>query len=387
MVTEPEFSIVMPCLDEEKTVGICIDKARACAERLGVSAEIIIEDNGSTDRSVEIANSLGARVVNVVERGYGAALLGGITEAKGQFVIMADADDSYDFSRLDLFVDGLRAGADLVMGDRFAGRIDQDAMPWLHRYVGNPILSFIGRLFYGTSVRDFHCGLRGFRRDRILELNLACPGMEFASEMVLKCSLAGLRIVEVPTTLAIDGRGRAPHLRSFRDGWRHLQLLLLYSPRWLFLIPGMLVLIVGVAGMLVLLAGPVQIGGVAFDIHTLLYASALVVLGLQMVMFSLLMRVVATGFGRMPDASSITSLIGFFTLERGLTVGGIAMAAGVLWTLDAVFQWGAVEFSALDPSVTMRAAIPAVTLLISGFQIIMTSFFLGAVQLYRKPSS
>ncbi len=378
-----ELSVVMPCLNEERTLGTCIDKALACFERLGVQGEVVIADNNSTDNSASIAIAHGARVVHATQPGYGAAILAGIDATRGRFVIMGDADDSYDFSALAPFLAALRAGADLVIGNRFAGGIAPGAMPPLHRYLGNPLLSAIGRLFFGVKVADFHCGLRGFHRDRIIALGLHCPGMEFASEMVVKAALAKYEIREVPTTLTPDGRDRPPHLRSFRDGWRHLQFLLLYSPRWLFLYPGLTVFLCGVVLILLLMTGPVSIGTVTFDIHTLLYSAATCIIGLQMVVFAVLIRVIGTGFGRLPEPARLARGVDYFTLERGLVFGLVAAVTGLAWTAHAVWQWGQVDFSNLDPTVTMRQTIPAVTLLIIGVQLAISSLFLGAIQLYQ----
>ena len=380
----PELSVVMPCLNEERTVAVCIDKAFAAMKACGVEGEVIVADNASTDRSVEIARAHGARVIDVAERGYGAALRHGISAARGTYVIMGDADDSYDFSNFAPFLAALRAGDDLVMGNRFAGGIERGAMPWHHRYLGNPVLSFIGRLFFDAPIGDFHCGLRGFNRERILALDLTAPGMEFASEMVVKASLAGYRISEVPTTLVKDGRDRAPHLRSFRDGWRHLQFLLLYSPRWLFFYPGLVALVAGVLLSARLAIGPIELASVTLDIHSLLYVAALAVIGLQMLFFAVLVRLIGMGYGRLPQAAHVESLVSYFTLERGLVVGVLMMAAGLVWTGHAVWEWGQADFSNLDPTVTMRHTIPAVALLIMGSQTVMSSFFLAALQRYQE---
>ncbi len=378
-----ELSIVMPCLDEEATLGRCIGKAQAYLERSGIDGEVIVADNGSTDASVRIAGSLGARVVHVEARGYGNALMEGIHAARGKYVIMADADDSYDFTDLDPFVEELRKGADLVMGNRFKGGIEKGAMPFLHRYLGNPVLSFIGRLFFSGNLGDFHCGLRGFNRSRILELRLACPGMEFASEMVVKATLAGYRIQEVPVRLYRDGRNRPPHLNSWQDGWRHLRFLLLFSPRWMFLYPGILATVAGLSLTLTLIQGPFTLAGVVFDIHSLLYACALVILGVQMILFSAMLQLMGLRFGRLPETAGVNRLFRSFTLERGLFAGSIAIAAGLYWSGEALFQWGRVNFSNLDPAVTMRHTIPAVSLIIIGTQTIISSFFISAMELFR----
>ena len=314
-----ELTILMPCLNEAETVAVCIDKANDSLARAGVDGEVLIADNGSTDGSQEIAREHGARVIEVDQPGYGAALRGGIEAARGRYVIMGDADDSYDFSRLDGFIAKLREGYQLVMGNRFRGGIAPGAMPKLHRYLGNPVLSFVGRLFFRSPVRDFHCGLRGFDREAILALGLVTPGMEFASEMVVKATLNQLRLTEVPTTLSPDGRGRAPHLRSWRDGWRHLRFLLIFSPRWLFLYPGLVLLVVGIIGLLALLPGPLAIAGIVLDIHTMLFASLAVIIGNQTVQLGLFSRLYGTRAGLLPDDPTIGRLFAFTTLERGLT--------------------------------------------------------------------
>jgi glycosyltransferase involved in cell wall biosynthesis len=279
-----ELTILMPCLNEAETVATCVRKARGFLERTGIRGEVLVADNGSSDGSPELARGAGARVVAVALKGYGNALIGGIDAARGRFVIMADADDSYDFSQLDAFVDCLRAGNTMVVGHRFRGGIMPGSMPALHRYLGNPLLSFVGRLFFSSRIGDFHCGLRGVDRVAALQLGLSAPGMEFASEMIVKATLAGWRIAEVPTALSPDGRSRPPHLRSWRDGWRHLRYLLMMSPRWLMLYPGLCLIGVGIAAELAILRGPVLINGVGFDIHTMLYAAGATILGVQLVL-------------------------------------------------------------------------------------------------------
>ncbi|MEI7445267.1 MAG: glycosyltransferase family 2 protein [Burkholderiales bacterium] len=374
-----EVTVVMPCLNEARTVATCIAKALGWFERAGVAGEVVIADNGSTDGSREIAVAAGARVVRVERRGYGAALMGGIAAARGRFVVMGDADDSYDFSELDTFVSRLRAGAQLVMGNRFAGGIAEGAMPPLHRWLGNPVLSFIGRLLFPTRIGDFHCGLRAFDRDAILALGLTSPGMEFASEMVMRASLADLRIEEVPTTLAKDGRDRPPHLRSWRDGWRHLRLLLMYSPRWLLLYPGLALLLTGGSASLLLTLGPVTIGRVGFDVHTLLYAATASVLGLQLSLLAVITKAAGVAAGHLPRRRGWDLLVRTFTLERGLVVGlgllGLGLGAGLL----SVMEWAGTGLSGLDPSRTMRAAIPAATLVLAGAEVLAASFVLSFV--------
>jgi glycosyltransferase involved in cell wall biosynthesis len=279
----PELTVVIPCLNEARTIGVCIRKAQDSFERLGIAGEVVVADNGSTDGSREIAHDLGARVVPVAERGYGSALTGGIAAARGRWVIMGDADDSYDFADLGPFVERLREGYDLVAGNRFKGGIQPGAMPWLHQKLGNPVLSFVSRRLYGTACGDIYCGLRGFDREKIRALDVQSPGMEFAIEMIVKATMAGLRVTEVPTTLSPDAEGREPHLNTWKDGWKSIRLLLLYSPKWLFLYPGLAFFFLGIAGMAWLLPGNRTVGGIGFDVSTLLYFGLAVVVGLQAV--------------------------------------------------------------------------------------------------------
>lgn len=378
-----ELSILMPCLNEAETLATCIIKAQKALDDLNISGEIIIADNGSTDGSPEIATTLGARVVHVAEKGYGSALLGGIKAVRGKYIIMGDADDSYDFTNLGPFIDKLRAGYDLVMGNRFRGGIAPGAMPPLHRYLGNPVLTGIGRLFFKSPSGDFHCGLRGFNKAAIERLNLRTTGMEFASETVVKASLHGLRITEVPTTLSVDGRSRPPHLRSWRDGWRHLRFLLVYSPRWLFLYPGLLLMLVGalVAGWLVL--GPRVVDGITLDVHTLLYAAMAIVIGYQTVNFAIFTKVFAITEGLLPEDPRLNKLFRYVTLETGLIAGGLLFFGGLALSLYALSSWGAHSFGPLDPSRTLRLVIPAVALITLGLQTILSSFFLSILGLKR----
>jgi glycosyltransferase involved in cell wall biosynthesis len=376
-----ELTILMPCLDEAATVARCVAKARNFLDRHRIEGEVVVADNGSTDGSQAVADAAGARVIQVEERGYGAALRAGIEAARGKYVIMGDADDSYDFSRLEGFVAKLREEYPLVMGNRFAGGILPGAMPLLHRRIGNPLLSFMGRLFFRTSVRDFHCGLRGFDRERVLALGLRTSGMEFASEVVVKAVLSGWRIAEVPTTLAPDGRGRPPHLRSFRDGWRHLRFLLLFSPRWLFLYPGISLLVLGVAFTVLLYFAPLRIGGAGLDIHSMLYASAAALLGLQLCLFALFARVSAQNAGLLPRHAMLERLLGAFTLERGLLAGGGAALLGFLWSAIAFWHWRETGFGALDPRIVMRDTIPASALMVGGMEVALASFLLSVLRL------
>jgi len=377
----PELTILMPCLDEAETIRSCVAKARGFLERTGIDGEVLVADNGSSDGSRAFAEAAEARVIHVVERGYGAALRAGIEAARGKYVIMGDADDSYDFSRLELFIAKLREGYPLVMGNRFLGGILAGAMPLLHRYFGNPVLSFIGRLFFRTSVGDFHCGLRGFDRAAVLALDLRTTGMEFASELVVKAALAGYRIAEVPTTLAHDGRGRSSHLRSWRDGWRHLRFLLLFSPRWLFLYPGMALLALGAVLLTVLYFSPVRIGRAGLDIHSMLYASAAVLLGLQLCLFALFARVSAQNAGLLPQNPTVQSLVAMVTLERGLLAGLGAAMVGFIWSAAAFWEWKEAGFGALDPSHMMRTTIPACTLMVGGMEVAVASFLLSVLRL------
>lgn len=379
-----ELSVVLPCLNEAETLETCIGKSQSSIAQMKISGEVVVADNGSTDGSQEIARRLGARVVDVPARGYGAALQGGIEAARGQFVIMADADDSYDLAALEPFVAKLREGFDLVMGNRFAGGIAPGAMPPLHRYLGNPVLTAVGRLFFRSPIRDFHCGMRAFRRDSILGLGLRTTGMEFASEMVAKAALRGLKVTEVPTPLARDGRSRPPHLRSWRDGWRHLRFLLLYSPRYLFLLPGVLLMLTGVVGGGALMAGPVTIGGVRFDVNTMLYCSAAIILGSQLVLFWTFAEIFATGEGLLPPDPKLFAAFDYITLEIGLAIGGGMFLAGLIGGFAAVADWGSRGFGDLEASRTLRLVIPSVTLMILGAQGVMSSFFLSVLGLRRR---
>ncbi|HYX63999.1 MAG TPA: glycosyltransferase family 2 protein [Burkholderiales bacterium] len=375
-----EFTILMPCLNEAATVGKCVAKARGFLAQAGVDGEVLVADNGSTDESRVLAERAGARVVEVPERGYGAALKAGIAAAQGRYIIMGDADDSYDFAHLDAFVDKLRSGHPLVMGNRFKGGIQPGAMPALHRYFGNPLLSFIGRLFFRTRVGDFHCGLRGFDRAAALSLDLRTPGMEFASELVVKAALAGWPIAEVPTTLGRDGRYRAPHLRSWRDGWRHLRFLLLFSPRWLFLYPGLVLLVCGLALTTALYFAPLHFAGAGLDIHSMLYASAGALLGLQLCLFALFARTSAQAAGFLPRQASLERLLRVFSLERGLVGGFIMALIGFIWSAATFWQWREAGFGGLDPRIVMRHTIPASALMVAGMEIMLASFLLSILR-------
>jgi glycosyltransferase involved in cell wall biosynthesis len=376
-----ELTILMPCLNEAETVATCVRKARGFLERMGIDGEVLVADNGSTDGSPELALKAGARVVPVAQKGYGSALMGGINAANGRFVIMADADDSYDFSQLDAFVEGLRAGNAMVIGHRFRGGIRRGAMPVLHRYLGNPVLSFAGRLLFSSRIGDFHCGLRGVDRAALLQLGLRAPGMEFASEMIVKATLARWRIAEVPTVLSPDGRSRAPHLRSWRDGWRHLRFMLLFSPRWLFLIPGLLLMLLGGAGIAVLWRGDLAVGSIHLGVHTMLYAAVAVAAGFQAVTFSFFTKIFAISEGLLPEDPRLTRLFRHITLESGLAVGFAFLLLGAAGTLDAFAYWGATTFGQLDPAKMLRLVIPAAFTFLLGWQVVLASLFLSVLGL------
>src|SRR5688572_27356588 len=375
----------MPSLDEAETLAVCIGKAQSYLKRTGVKGEVLIADNGSHDGSQEIAAKAGARVVEVPEKGYGAALAGGIAAARGRYVIMGDADDSYDFANLDLFVEKLRQGNALVMGNRFKGGIAPGAMPWHHRYIGNPVLSFLGRLFFGTKASDFHCGLRGFDRQAILELNLRTTGMEFASEMLVKATLSGLSVAEVPTTLKPDGRSRAPHLRSFRDGWRHLRFLLLFSPRWLFLYPGLLLLAVGLFIGTLLIRGPVRVSPtLELDVNTFLFAAMCIILGLQAVSFALIGRRFASRYGFIPKSETFDQMLESLTLERLLTAATVLVLIGFGAIAWAIVAWATVGFGPLTTSVVPRYMIVAMTTIVAGIQLAMSAFMSTMIDIPLK---
>lgn len=379
--SEIELSIVMPCLNEAETLSACINKAKSYLARAGIVGEVIVADNGSTDGSQKIARKLGALPVDVKERGYGAALTGGIAAAQGRYVIMGDADDSYDFSQLDPFVEKLRQGFDLVVGNRFKGRISPGAMPPLHRYLGNPILTGIGRLFFSSNIGDFHCGLRGFSKEAIKRLDLRTTGMEFASEMVVKATLAKLRITEVPTTLSPDGRNRPPHLRSWRDGWRHLRFLLMYSPRWLFLYPGLALIIFGLLANALVLPGPLKVGSVIFDVHTLIIAMGAILVGTQIVLFFLLATQYAVKAGLLPLEPRHSWFLQAMSLERAVILGLLLFVMGIVGVVGAVVYWESKSFGVLDYKEMMRLVVPSVTLLGLGVQFIMGGFLSSILDL------
>jgi glycosyltransferase involved in cell wall biosynthesis len=379
-VADLELTILMPCLNEAETLAVCIGKAQGYLARSGIAGEILIADNGSTDGSQDIAARAGARVVPVALKGYGAALAAGIAAARGQWVIMGDADDSYDFANLDPFVEALRAGNALVMGNRFRGGIAPGAMPWHHKYIGNPVLSFLGRLFFGTRAADFHCGLRGFDRDAIIGLNLRTTGMEFASEMLVKATLSGLQVAEVPTTLKKDGRSRPPHLRSFRDGWRHLRFLLLFSPRWLFLYPGLALCAVGLFLGTLLIGGPVKISStIVLDLHSFLVAAMCILVGLQAVSFAIIGRRFASRYGFIPRSPTFDPALEALTLERVLLVAAVLALVGLVALGWGFVEWAQRGFGPLPLSSTMRAMILAVTALVAGLQLAMSAFMASMI--------
>jgi glycosyltransferase involved in cell wall biosynthesis len=378
-----ELSIVMPCLNEAETLATCIKKARGFLEAENVSGEIVIADNGSTDGSQQIAEALGAKVVPVAAKGYGSALRGGIEAAKGKYVIMGDADDSYDFSNLLPYLLKLREGYDLVMGNRFKGGIQKDAMPFLHKYLGNPVLSFLGRLFFKSDIGDFHCGLRGFSKEAYYKMELQTTGMEFASEMIVKASLKNLKIAEVPTVLSPDGRSRPPHLNTWRDGWRHLRFLMLYSPTWLFFIPGAAMMALGLVASGFLLAGPVKIGGINFDVHTLLYTSGAVLIGFQFILFYGLTKVFTVENGLLPKSNKYDRLFQFINLERGLIAGLVMVIVGIVLSAMAYADWQAIGFGNIDSTSVLRRVIPAVTLMLLGVQVLLFSLFFSIMGLKK----
>jgi glycosyltransferase involved in cell wall biosynthesis len=377
-----ELTILMPCLNEAETIASCVKKAASYLARSRLRGEVLIADNGSTDGSQEIAQGLGARVVPISERGYGAALIGGIEAARGHFVIMGDADDSYDFSQLDGFVAKLREGNDLVMGNRFKGGIAPGAMPPLHRWLGNPVLSFIGRIFFKAELGDFHCGLRGFNTRVIRDLKLRSRGMEFASEMVVRCRLARMRIAEVPTTLKKDGRSRRPHLRTWRDGWRHLRFLLIFSPRWLFFYPGLVLLILGIALSALLLPGPVYITpSISLDIHTFLVSAVTILIGMQCISFAVVVRRYAAARGLLPRSKVVERFLVPLTLERVLLVAlliGLLGIGGLVW---CVGRWADAGFGPLQYGAMIRVLTVSITGLALALQLAFTAFLSSIIEI------
>ena len=375
-----ELTILMPCLNEARTVANCVSQARGYLDRAGVQGEVVVADNGSTDGSQRLAEAAGARVVHIPQRGYGAALRGGIEASQGRFIIMGDADESYDFSNLDGFLAKLRDGAALVMGNRFKGGIAPGAMPFLHRYLGNPVLSALGRLFFRLPVGDFHCGLRGFDTVAVRALHLQSPGMEFATEMVAKAAFADLMVTEVPTTLRPDRRGRPPHLRTWRDGWRHLRFMLLFSPHWLFLLPGALLFVAGLLGLGMILGGPWQVGGFALDVHTMLFASAATLLGFQLLQSGLLVLWLGVRAGmRAPRWPISAGPPRWPVVESSIFLGLLLLLGGLVWSAMIAGDWARSDFGAIRDFGVMRQAIAACTLLGLGAQTVCGGFFSGAL--------
>jgi glycosyltransferase involved in cell wall biosynthesis len=369
-----ELSIVLPCLNEAETLGAVIDRARRFLSAYNIAGEIIVADNGSSDGSIEIAKDSGARVVPVAERGYGAALMGGIRAARGEFVAMGDADESYDFMGLMPFIERLRRGSDLVMGNRFLGGIGRGAMPRLHRYLGNPVLSFAGRLFFNAPIGDFHCGLRAFRRDSIVALDLSAPGMEFASEMVVRAQLRGLTIEEVPTTLSKDGRSRAPHLRSWRDGWRHLKFLLTFSPRWLYIYPGLALVAACLLAFVVLLPGFLSIGDVRLGVNSLLFSAIGIIVGFQLTSMGLIASLFGVRESYWQDTGRLQRVKRWLTIDRGCFVGGLMILSGIVGLGFAVWSWASVGYGDLSVETEMRLIIPSMLSAVVGLQFMFTCF-------------
>ncbi|MGA2672587.1 MAG: glycosyltransferase family 2 protein [Terracidiphilus sp.] len=380
-----ELSIVMPCLNEAETLAACIRKAQSYLRRSGVCGEIVIGDNGSTDGSQQIAADLGARVIHIPIRGYGAALYGAITAARGRYCIMGDSDLSYDFEHLDAFVEKLRAGYGVVMGNRFKGGIEPGAMPWKNRYIGNPLLSTIGKILFRAQVGDFHCGIRGFSKEAFLRMDLRTTGMEFASEMVIKAKLMGLRMTEVPATLSRDGRTRPPHLLPYRDGWRHLRFMLLFSPAWLFLYPGLAMMLMGLAAGGMILARPIHVNRIQFGLDTLIYCGTFLVAGFQAVLFWLLSRMYALQEGLYPETAGDHRYARHITLERGLLAGATISLAGLAAALYAVWQWSRYAFGDLDPERIARIVIPSSVAISLGMEIVLFSLLLSTLSLNVRP--
>ena len=378
-----ELSIVLPCLNEAETLEHCLKKAQYFLDKNKIKGEIVVADNGSTDDSVKIAKNLKVKVVYEEKKGYGSALKSGIESASGKYIIMGDADDSYDFSNLMPFLNELRNGVDLVMGNRFKGGIADGAMPFLHKYLGNPVLSFIGRLLFKIKIGDFHCGLRGFSKDAYNKMDLKTTGMEFASEMIVKSKLNGLSIVEVPTTLSKDGRNRPPHLNTWRDGWRHLRFLMLYAPNWLFLYPGIFLIATSLALSIILTINPLKIKSITLDVHTLLYGTTFLLIGLQFIIFYGLTKVFAVENNLLPKSHRYNYIFKIINLERGLIVGCIIFSIGIYFSLKSFIVWENTGFSNLNPTYILRIIIPAVSCLQIGTQTILFSFFFSILGLKK----
>lgn len=388
MNTEPtnlvELSVVMPCLNEAETLEVCIQKAFKFFDTHQVKGEVVIADNGSTDGSQDIARRNGARVVDVPIKGYGSALNAGVLASHGKYIVMGDSDDSYDFSSLMPFLEKLRDGYDMVMGNRFKGGISKGAMPFLHYYLGNPVLSFLGRLFFESNIGDFHCGLRGFSKEAFLKMNPKTTGMEFASELVMKSTLLKMKVTEVPTVLHPDGRSRPPHLRTWRDGWRHLRFMLMYAPTWLFLYPGLFLMLVGLFAGAVLVTGPIKIGNIFFDINTLIYMSIATLVGFQSVMFYFHARLFGINSGILPESTKFRKTMEPFTLEKGIVVSLFLIALGIGGTLYALQNWSKQSFGELNPHEALRIVIPSTLSLLMGVQLLLGSFFNSILSLNQN---
>ena len=377
---EVELTILMPCLNEEETIGICIEKAFRFLKKNKINGEVLIADNGSSDNSINIAKKLGARVINVAEKGYGSALIEGTKKAYGKYVIMGDSDDSYDFLHLEEFVKKLRKGYDLVMGNRFKGGIEKGAMPFSHRYIGNPILSFIGRLFFHSKIKDFHCGLRGYNKEKILSLNLNCSGMEYASEMVVKSELNNLKIVEVPTTLKKDGRTHKPHLKTFSDGWRHLNFLLIHAPNWLFLLPGSILFILGLVGIILLRGGYFSINSnFSLGINSMLYFSSFIIIGFQLWIFSMFAKIHSYNNNILIKLDKITLKLMKIKTINYLLFGFILTLIGLIISIYSFLKWKNISFGDLDPNTFMPQVIIANCLLVIGIEIIFSGFLINTM--------
>jgi len=382
--SEVELTILMPCLNEAETVGTCVNKAQEFLRRHHVRGEVVVSDNGSQDGSQDIARRSGARVVDVPARGYGAALIHGSLVARGKYIVMADSDDSYDFSNLMPFLKELREGQDLVMGNRLTGEIKPGAMPWVNRWVGTPVLSALGRLFFHCPVGDFNCGLRGYTAEAFRRMDLRTTGMEFASEMIVKATLLKMRIAEVPTTLSPDGRSRPPHLRPWRDGWRHLRFMLLYSPRWLFLYPGLLLMLAGLLTGAWLVPQPRKVGNITLDIHTLFYSAIAVLVGFQTIVFAVFGKTFAITEGLLPRDRKMDKVLRHFHLEVWLLVGALLLAAGLGGAAYSVMAWQRYTFGPLVPARVMRVVIPSGLSMTLGCQIMLSSFFMSLLLMGRK---
>lgn len=386
MSEDIEITILMPCLNEAETIRGCILEALSALSACNVNGEVLVADNGSTDGSSQIAESAGAKVINIPQKGYGCALLEGIKAAKGKYILMGDADGSYNFGELPRFMEKLRQGNDLVMGCRLpngGGKIEPGAMPWKHRWIGNPILSAVGKLFFSSPVDDFHCGLRGFRKDAIMSLDLCTKGMEFASEMVVKASLCGLKISQVPVTLRCDGRSMPSHLRSWRDGWRHFRFMLLYSPNWLFLAPGTVLIILGLIGFIFLLPQPLTLAGITFDLNTLLVSSTTILVGTQILFFGLIIKTHATTVGLWPGNKRWNNFVKGRPIEWGIGIGLFLILAGSGYIINAILSWHSVGFGQLSYQESLRTVIPAITGIGVGFQVLFSGFVLALLGLER----